>query len=124
MRTVNVGTIVINGRLKVLTQTAYTALSVLIRRLWVVNLPLPAYCERVSGGKTAYRPTTGSQANGTATSLNEHYAHISTDAYYQLRQGVIVCVIVTALALVTVLCYLCVLKCLFIIIIIIYYYYY
>jgi len=34
-------------------------------------------------------------------------------------QGVIVCVIVTARALVTVLCYLCVLKCLFIIIIII-----
>jgi len=33
-------------------------------------------------------------------------------------QGVIVCVIVTAHALVTVLCYLCVLKCLFIIIII------
>jgi len=31
-------------------------------------------------------------------------------------QGVIVCVIVTARALVTVLCYLCVLKCLFIII--------
>jgi len=34
-------------------------------------------------------------------------------------QGVIVCVIVTAHALVTVLCYLCVLKCLFIIIVII-----
>jgi len=34
-------------------------------------------------------------------------------------QGVIVCVIVTARALVTVLCYLCALKCLFIIIIII-----
>ena len=34
-------------------------------------------------------------------------------------QGVVVCVTVTARALVTVLCYLCVLKCLFIIIIII-----
>jgi len=33
-------------------------------------------------------------------------------------QGIIVCVTVTASALVTVLCYLCVLKCLFIIIII------
>jgi len=43
-----------------------------------------------------------------------HYYYHSS-----VGQGVIVCMNVTARALVTVLCYLCVLKCLFIIIIII-----
>ena len=47
-------------------------------------------------------------------------AHITDTRTVQVfAQGVIVCMIVTARALVTVLCYLCILKCLFIIIIII-----
>ena len=49
----------------------------------------------------------------------ERHVIIDTRTVQVFAQGVIVCVTVTARALVTVLFYLCVLKCLFIIIIII-----
>jgi len=56
----------------------------------------------------------------TVNMLLKNFAcNLQLRAVQVFAQGVIVCVTVTARALVTVLCYLCVLKCLFIIIIII-----